>query len=991
MRFVASLGLSLMIVIILAGSSLAQISLGGSPVSFKRQLQADIPAVYQPAIDVASLLVQDSIEEEEGLPFRFGYPFDVHYTTDNSGRWEVLDDGSRVWRLKIVADGAYTINLLYSRYRLPKGAELYVYSEDRAFVLGAFTERNNKEHGQFATSPTKGDVTIVEYYEPAHAVGQGELVISRVVHGYKDIFSLFAEENGRGYGGSGSCNNNINCPEGDRWRLEQRAVAMVLLSSGTRWCTGAMINNIRQDQTPYFLTANHCLGSEPSWIFMFRYESPGCSNQNGPTYYTLQGCTKRANYSGSDFALLELSEPPPDSFNISFVGWDRQNTPSTSSTAIHHPSGDIKKISFDYNAVTSANYLSTSGTTHWRVGNWEDGTTEGGSSGSPLFDQNHRVVGQLHGGYASCYSITADWYGKFSTSWNGGGNAVNRLRDWLDPDATGALQLDAFDPYAEGVEIAHTPLADTRDTVNNYSVLCAITSDYNLLADSLLLYYRVASTWHDVTLIFTGIVDTYAGYIPTQSPGTDIEYYLEAQDDGGNEYTTDVYSFHIIEYDMDLDPATETAGAAAGDTAWYELTVSNTGNYADEYALSTAISDWWAHFYSTEDTTPISSSGNLAPDDSFTFLVGVPIPASDYGDLDSVTVAASSTNDLTLARSTVLFSQSLGPLGGFPWTDEFNTPAHDGLQWVENIGTDITDEASNAPSEIYSLKLNDIADTIVSQPIDLLTKTDVWLTYAYQRGGTLAAPGADDYLSIDYLNSDDQWVNLSQHAGDDKAMTTFDLAVVGLPSDALHKYFQLRLRSDGDCAGCDNWFVDDIRIDHAAEIATAPTAVIDTINGDDSTEVALIIDNNGSGGLHYIVSLSDTSSWLAVSNRAGQLAPATADTNSLWMFSAALDSGLHSTIVQVNSNDPDDALIEIPISLFVVIVPEIACGDVDNDGVGPDIVDLIYLVMFMFQGGPPPPDFNAVDVNGDSVGPDIVDLIYLVTFMFQGGPDLQCP
>ena len=39
---------------------------------------------------------------------------------------------------------------------------------------------------------------------------------------------------------------------------------------------------------------------------------------------------------------------------------------------IHHPSGDIKKISFDYNnASNSGNY--------WDVNNWEDGTTEPGS------------------------------------------------------------------------------------------------------------------------------------------------------------------------------------------------------------------------------------------------------------------------------------------------------------------------------------------------------------------------------------------------------------------------------------------------------------------------------------------------------------------------------------------------------------------------------------------------------------------------------------
>jgi hypothetical protein len=119
------------------------------------------------------------------------------------------------------------------------------------------------------------------------------------------------------------------------------------------------------------------------------------------------------------------------------------NTPATSAVCIHHPQGDVKKISWDYDPVTSTPYLSTttvSSATHWLVGNWEDGTTEVGSSGSPLFDQNHRIVGQLHGGFADCDVNLPDWYGKFSYSMTEG------LRAWLDPENSGAMTLDGFDP-----------------------------------------------------------------------------------------------------------------------------------------------------------------------------------------------------------------------------------------------------------------------------------------------------------------------------------------------------------------------------------------------------------------------------------------------------------------------------------------------------------------------------------------------------------------
>ena len=198
-------------------------------------------------------------------------------------------------------------------------------------------------------------------------------------------------------------------------------------------CTGALVNNTAQDLEPYFLTANHCLGGNNSWIFMFNYESPSCTNQNGPTNMTVSGSTLLANSSSSDFALLRLNENPPENYNVHYAGWDISgNTPNTP-VGIHHPSGDIKKISFDYNNASNAG-------NYWDVNQWEDGTTEPGSSGSPLFDGNsQRIIGQLYGGTASCTSITYDTYGKTSVSWNLG------MSQYLDPFNTGQNYVDGID------------------------------------------------------------------------------------------------------------------------------------------------------------------------------------------------------------------------------------------------------------------------------------------------------------------------------------------------------------------------------------------------------------------------------------------------------------------------------------------------------------------------------------------------------------------
>ena len=362
-------------------------------------------------------------------PYRFANPISVDFNMNTHGTWSINDDGSSIWQFSIESPGAHSLNLIYDRFNIPEGAEFFVYSEDREMVLGAFTNYNHKPHGGFSTAPVVGDVIILEYNEPASPEFSGEISIDIVAHDYRDVF--FNEE--RGYGDSGSCNNNVNCAVGDDWRDEIRSVAMILTSGGSRLCTGSLVNNTSQDLAPYFLTANHCLGGNNSWIFMFNYESPSCNNQNGPTNMTVSGSSLLANSSTSDFALLLLNEIPPESYNVHYAGWDISGSTPSIPVGIHHPSGDIKKISFDYNnASNSGNY--------WDVNNWEDGTTEPGSSGSPLFDGvTQRIIGQLYGGTASCTSITYDTYGKTSTSWNLG------MSNYLDPNNTGASFINGID------------------------------------------------------------------------------------------------------------------------------------------------------------------------------------------------------------------------------------------------------------------------------------------------------------------------------------------------------------------------------------------------------------------------------------------------------------------------------------------------------------------------------------------------------------------
>ena len=139
----------------------------------------------------------------------------------------------------------------------------------------------------------------------------------------------------------------------------------------------------------------------------------------------------------------------PSNYNPFFAGWDNSGDIPSTTVCIHHPAGDIKKISFDDDAASISQAMGSSeANSTWTV-QWDrNTTTEGGSSGSPLFDQNHRIIGQLWGGGASCFNLNSpDYYGRVSMSWEpSGSNQTNQLKHWLDPNNAGASFIDGFDP-----------------------------------------------------------------------------------------------------------------------------------------------------------------------------------------------------------------------------------------------------------------------------------------------------------------------------------------------------------------------------------------------------------------------------------------------------------------------------------------------------------------------------------------------------------------
>lgn len=403
-----------------------------------------------PAVDVAALRVEDAAHRDvPGVPLRIGFPMDTDLTPANSGTWEELPGGDSLWRLRVRTEGALWTVLGFDVFRLQVGAELWVYDPSLATAMGPYTSRNIRSHGELWFPPIAGDELIVEVYWPASLSGESpDLHLGKVSHGYKP-FGIIGREattdddfRTDGFGDSGSCNIDVACPLGDDWRDQIRG-AVILLSGGSSFCSGSLINTTADDCRPYVLTADHChAGASTSFGFNFERPECGAGTPLPPTNQTVTGATLLAEYTSSDMTLLEMDSAPPEEFNVYYSGWSRDTAASQECWGIHHPSGDAKKISHNSDPlVDGTNY----GPTHWRITEWEEGTTEGGSSGSPLFDNNHRIVGQLHGGQASCTNITWDEYGKLDVSWTGGGTVGTRLSDWLDPEATGAVVMDGVD------------------------------------------------------------------------------------------------------------------------------------------------------------------------------------------------------------------------------------------------------------------------------------------------------------------------------------------------------------------------------------------------------------------------------------------------------------------------------------------------------------------------------------------------------------------
>lgn len=464
----------------------------------------DIPLIILPGSESLSKNNKFDENTSKNKILKFAEIIDVDIAPTMQGKYTEDEKGNKYWILRIKSPGAYSLGLLFDSYRLPVGAELNIYNSSHTHYKGALTYINNKSNNILAVSPVKSDEIIIEYYEPFDAQFNGELHIASVAHDFLNIFE-YLEKGNKGFGDSGTCNVNINCDGSELWQLVKHSVSKIIYNGYL--CSGALINNVRNDGYPYYLTANHCIDNSfdaSSAIFYFNYESPDCSNINGPTDQSISGSTLIATpkVKSLDFSLLELSVKPPADYFPYYAGWNRDIEDPESVTSIHHPRGDIKKITKSFDGATTNDYgEGYTPFSHWWIDEWDSGTTEGGSSGSPLFNQNGLIIGDLTGGDASCTYNFNDYYQKLHRSWDEIADTLQQLKHWLDPDSTGVLMINGYQPYDTFPTNLKAQLTETgidlrwNELVNPTDVL-----KYYIYRDSLKIDSTVQTSFSDNTV-----------------------------------------------------------------------------------------------------------------------------------------------------------------------------------------------------------------------------------------------------------------------------------------------------------------------------------------------------------------------------------------------------------------------------------------------------------------------------------------------------------
>ena len=463
-----------------------------SPYSQNKSLNFNNKIIELPKVNNEEQKALD-IYQNSATPYRYGYIHETNFSQKNSGIWVHTVDGGKIWRISFQSEGAYSISFEYENFYIPKGGQLHIIKPDYDLIQGAYTHINNNETGQFSTPHLKGDLAIIEYYQPPGTKDEFSINIIKIIHDYRDIMGFYNNER------DWECGVNVICETSSFYQDAINSVAF--LDMGAYICSGAMVNNVRQDLTPYFLTAWHCIdGTNPNiFRFYFNKEASSCDNtwgSSGEYAYSSDLVAHSDGIPGGDWALLLIDDEIEEDWEVFYAGWDVTENYPIISCGVHHPGGTPKKINYDNDIAYGAWWDNAAdGLTHWQI-NWDEGGSEGGSSGSPAFNDRFQIIGVLTGGSGGCGDGWPSLYGKMNLAWNWDLSQNRRLIDWLDPDYSGALVIDGT------YEIVEEIIGDLNS--DNFVNILDIIQLANMILNN--EYTNIADLNNDSTLNILDII-----------------------------------------------------------------------------------------------------------------------------------------------------------------------------------------------------------------------------------------------------------------------------------------------------------------------------------------------------------------------------------------------------------------------------------------------------------------------------------------------------
>ncbi len=428
----------LAVAILLASGTLAS----AQPLSTLRgiQLPDAIPTISLVPLDNAAELQFDALNPGENKRLRAGVVRQTGFDPA-VGQWIEAPDGGHLWVMDIVSPNAEAMRLKLSGLDLPPGASLVFYNPDQPDrVVGPIEGSGPVGDGTYWASRVWSSRARVEVYVPKGEAAQGAPVrIDELGHIYRPWQT---PGEGEVAPAEGTCHNDVTCSP--TWSNIARATGLVeFVETGSIFtCSGTLIRTLANDNTPYFLTANHCIASQAIattadvyWFFQKAACNGAIPNQaNSPV-------SSVADYSYGNFTndhtlLLLRGSLPANPF---FASWRTTSTANaTSIVGIHHPDGAYKRITF---GTRSTSTPSCSASQHIRA-NWTSGVTEGGSSGSGIFRADtQELIGVLTCGPSFCGAPSGslnDSYGDFVSAYSGGLSSLLAAGtdDIYEPNAT---------------------------------------------------------------------------------------------------------------------------------------------------------------------------------------------------------------------------------------------------------------------------------------------------------------------------------------------------------------------------------------------------------------------------------------------------------------------------------------------------------------------------------------------------------------------------